>query len=124
MADLRPFRALRPVPERAAAVAAPPYDVVDVPEARALAAGKPDSFLHVSRPEIDLPDGASPDAVHDRGRAALAELQQRGVTVTRITPAGHTAFAAAAQGVYARWAAVAGADNVRAVEAAVQAAAP
>ena len=86
MADLRPFRALRPVPERAAAVAAPPYDVVDVPEARALAAGKPDSFLHVSRPEIDLPDGASPDAVHDRGRAALAELQQRGALVADDAP--------------------------------------
>jgi uncharacterized protein (DUF1015 family) len=78
--ELRPFRALRPTPEHAAAVAAPPYDVVDVAEARALAAGNPDSFLHVSRPEIDLPDGVDPhtEAVHDQGRAALAGLVERG----------------------------------------------
>ena len=59
MAELRAFRALRPRPEVAARVAAPPYDVVDVAEARALAKGNPHSFLHVNRPEIDQPDGAS-----------------------------------------------------------------
>ena len=57
MAVIRPFRALRPRPERAQAVASVPYDVVNTEEARALAAGKPLSFLHVSRPEIDLPPG-------------------------------------------------------------------
>lgn len=57
MAVIRPFRALRPQPERAQAVASVPYDVVNTEEARALAAGKPLSFLHVSRPEIDLPPG-------------------------------------------------------------------
>ncbi len=81
--DLRPFRALRPAPEHAARVAAPPYDVVDVAEARALAAGNPDSFLHVSRPEIDLPDDIDPhsNAVHRAGRAALDRLLARGVLV-------------------------------------------
>ena len=54
---IRPFSAVRPTPEKASAVAAVPYDVVDTAEARALAAGNPASFLHVSRPEIDMPDG-------------------------------------------------------------------
>lgn len=57
MATIRPFNALRPVPERAAEVAAVPYDVVNTDEAREIAFGNPWSFLHVSRPEIDLPDG-------------------------------------------------------------------
>ena len=62
---IRPFAAVRPAPEFAAQVAAVPYDVVDTAEARALAAGNPRSFLHVSRPEIDMPDGtdcSSPEA--------------------------------------------------------------
>ncbi|HEX7334796.1 MAG TPA: DUF1015 family protein [Pyrinomonadaceae bacterium] len=57
MAVIRPFRALRPRAERAQFVASVPYDVVNTEEARALADGNPLSFLHVSRPEIDLPPG-------------------------------------------------------------------
>jgi uncharacterized protein (DUF1015 family) len=57
LATIRPFNALRPVSERAAEVAAVPYDVVNTEEARVIASGNPWSFLHVSRPEIDLPDG-------------------------------------------------------------------
>ena len=57
MATIRPFNALRPVPERAPQVAAVPYDVVNTKEAREIASGNPWSFLHVSRPEIDLPNG-------------------------------------------------------------------
>jgi uncharacterized protein (DUF1015 family) len=57
MATIRPFSALRPAAEQAAEVAAVPYDVVSTEEARAIASGNPLSFLHVSRPEIDLPDG-------------------------------------------------------------------
>ena len=66
MAVIRPFRALRPQAERAQAVASVPYDVVNTEEARALAAGNPLSFLHVSRPEIDLPPGTDlySDAVY------------------------------------------------------------
>jgi uncharacterized protein (DUF1015 family) len=66
VAVIRPFCALRPQPERAEAVASVPYDVVNTEEARALAAGKPLSFLHVSRPEIDLPPGTDiySDAVY------------------------------------------------------------
>ena len=57
MAIIRPFRDLRPQAERASSVASVPYDVVNTDEARALAEGNPFSFLHVSRPEIDLPAG-------------------------------------------------------------------
>jgi uncharacterized protein (DUF1015 family) len=80
---IKPFAALRPAPEKAAVLAAVPYDVVDTAEARALAAGNPDSFLHVSRPEIDLPDSVDihDDRVYAQGAAALRELQARGVLV-------------------------------------------
>ena len=66
MAVIRPFRALRPRAERAEEVASVPYDVVNTEEARALAGGSPLSFLHVSRPEIDLPPGTDlySDAVY------------------------------------------------------------
>ena len=57
MAIIRPFNALRPAVECAPRVAAVPYDVVNTEEARALASGNPWSFLHVSRPEVDLPEG-------------------------------------------------------------------
>jgi uncharacterized protein (DUF1015 family) len=57
VAVIRPFRALRPQVDRAESVASVPYDVVNTDEARALAHGNPFSFLHVSRPEIDLPAG-------------------------------------------------------------------
>jgi len=57
VAVIRPFSALRPPAERAGQVASVPYDVVNTEEARALAANNRLSFLHVSRPEIDLPDG-------------------------------------------------------------------
>jgi len=66
VAVIRPFRALRPHPARAQSVASVPYDVVNTEEARALADGNPLSFLHVSRPEIDLPPGTDlySDAVY------------------------------------------------------------
>src|SRR5215472_19157809 len=60
MSFLAPFRALRPAPQVAAEVASVPYDVVSTDEARALVAGHPLSFLHVTRPEIDLPPATNP----------------------------------------------------------------
>ena len=70
MAIIRPFNALRPAAEHAAEVAAVPYDVVNTEEARALASGNPFSFLHVSRPEIDLPDGTPIYSDEVYGKAA------------------------------------------------------
>ena len=80
---IRPFAAVRPDPAHVAEVAAVPYDVVDTAEARALAAGNPYSFLHVSRPEIDLPDGtdcSSPEA-YAQARKALDGLVASGTLV-------------------------------------------
>ncbi len=86
---IRPFRALRPPPEYAAAVAAPPYDVLSSAEARQRAAGRPHSFLHISKPEIDLPEGTDPyaDAVYARGAANLNRLVAGGVLVRDPEPA-------------------------------------
>ncbi|MGD9639455.1 MAG: DUF1015 domain-containing protein [Alphaproteobacteria bacterium] len=53
----RPFSAIRPTPDKAGEIIAPPYDVLNTEEAKEKAKGKPLSFLHVSKPEIDLPDG-------------------------------------------------------------------
>lgn len=54
MAILKPFKAVRPIPERAADVAALPYDVMNSEEAREMVKGKPYSFLHVDKAEVDL----------------------------------------------------------------------
>ena len=62
MSLIRPFPALRPAPGRAEEVIAPPYDVLNTEEARVLAAGRPWSFLHISKPEIDLPPATDPHA--------------------------------------------------------------
>jgi uncharacterized protein (DUF1015 family) len=70
MSLLRSFRAVRPARERAAAVSSVPYDVVNTDEARGLAAGNPLSFLHVTRSEIDLPDGTDPYSAQVYARAA------------------------------------------------------
>ena len=89
MALIYPFAALRPEPDVASAVASVPYDVVSTDEARALAAGNPLSFLHVSRPEIDLPPGADPhgDPVYERAAAAFATLRQAAPLVVEGRPA-------------------------------------
>ncbi len=57
MATVKPFAALRPKPELASQICELPYDVMSSDEAREIAAGNPLSFLHVSKPEIDLPPG-------------------------------------------------------------------
>lgn len=89
MAIIRPFRALRPAPAAAAAVAAVPYDVVSTSEARSLAAGNPLSFLHVSRAEIGLPDGTDPydRQVYERAARNLEALVERAPLVIDPEPA-------------------------------------
>ena len=80
MATLKPFAALRPKPELAAQICELPYDVMSSDEARAVAAGNPLSFLHVSKPEIDLPPGTdlySP-AVYGKGRENFEKLVAEG----------------------------------------------
>jgi uncharacterized protein (DUF1015 family) len=88
MSQLKPFRAHRPRPDLAAQVAAVPYDVVNTQEAAALAQGNPHSFLHVGRPEIDLPAGTDihSDAVYAKGVANLQALIQDGVLLHEDAP--------------------------------------
>jgi uncharacterized protein (DUF1015 family) len=80
MAILKPFAALRPRPELAAQICELPYDVMSSAEARELAAGNPLSFLHVSKPEIDLPpemDVYSPE-VYATGKGNFQKLIANG----------------------------------------------
>ena len=80
---VQPFAALRPAPDRAQDVVAPPYDVVNTEEARALAEGKPLSFLHISKPEIDLPESTNPydDEVYAKGAENITRMIADGVLV-------------------------------------------
>jgi uncharacterized protein (DUF1015 family) len=81
MSLVRPFAALRPARGRAPEVIAPPYDVLNSEEARALAQGRPWSFLHISKPEIDLPTGTDPYAPEVYAKAAenLKKMRAAGV---------------------------------------------
>jgi uncharacterized protein (DUF1015 family) len=88
MSLIKPFRGLRPVPEHATDVAAPPYDVLNSAEARDKAAGKPWSFLHISKPEIDLPEGTDPYAaeVYAKGAENLQAQIDAGILMRDEAP--------------------------------------
>lgn len=88
MAQIRPFRALRPRPEWASQVASRPYDVLNSEEARREAAGNPCSFLHVTKSEIDLPPGTDPYAaiVYEKAKENLLRLQNEGVLEQEPAP--------------------------------------
>jgi uncharacterized protein (DUF1015 family) len=88
MSAIFPFAALRPTPKAAAAVASVPYDVVNTDEARALASGNPLSFLHVSRPEIDMSAGAdaNADAAYQQAARAFAALKSDAPLVVEELP--------------------------------------
>lgn len=77
---IRAFQGLRPNPKQAASVASLPYDVVNTEEASKLAEGNPNSFLHVVRAEIDLPNGTDlySDAVYAKAKANLSTLVETG----------------------------------------------
>jgi len=98
---IRPFAGLRPAPERAEDVIAPPYDVLNSAEARQRAAGRPWSFLHISKAEIDLPETTDPyDAsVYARAAVNLQAMVEQGILqrddqacyyVYRLTMGDHT----------------------------------
>jgi uncharacterized protein (DUF1015 family) len=88
MSAIYPFAALRPTPKAAPDVASVPYDVVNSDEARVLADGNAASFLHVSRPEIDLGAGANPhsDAAYDQAASAFASLRDQAPLVVEDIP--------------------------------------
>jgi uncharacterized protein (DUF1015 family) len=85
---IKPFRSLRPAPGRAAEVLAPPYDVLSSAEAHERAKGKPWSFLHVSKPEIDLDPGIDPydRAVYAKAADNLQRTVKSGVLMRDPTP--------------------------------------
>jgi uncharacterized protein (DUF1015 family) len=85
---IRPFAAVHPRSEKAAQVACVPYDVIDTAEARSLAEGKPMSFLHVIRSEIDLPESTNPydDAVYAKAKENLQRFLDEGVLIRDDEP--------------------------------------
>jgi uncharacterized protein (DUF1015 family) len=85
---IKPFRALRPAPGRAAEVLAPPYDVLSSAEARELAKGKPWSFLHISKPEIDLDPAIDPydKAVYAKANENLKRMIADGILIRDAKP--------------------------------------
>ncbi len=88
MSLIKPFRALRPAPGRAAEVLAPPYDVLSSAEARERAKGKPWSFLHISKPEIDLDPATDPydRAVYAKAAENLDRMVKAGVLIRDEKP--------------------------------------
>ncbi|NDH16667.1 MAG: DUF1015 domain-containing protein [Opitutae bacterium] len=88
MITFRPFRAIRPCPKVAHAVASRPYDVLDSQEAKEEAAGNSNSFLRVIKPEIDLPDSTDlySDEVYQKGRETFLEMIAKGTFITDSVP--------------------------------------
>ncbi len=88
MAIIKPFKGLRPKPEFAEKVASPPYDVLNTEEARAMAKDNPYSFLHINKPEIDLPAGTNlyDDAVYAKGRENLERFIKEGIFIQDEKP--------------------------------------
>lgn len=87
MADIRPFRSIRPNKEVAPQVAALPYDVYDRKEAREAVAGKPLSFLNIDRAETQFPEetGCYEDKVYEKAREMLEEWQEKGILISDST---------------------------------------
>ncbi|NLZ66275.1 MAG: DUF1015 domain-containing protein [Clostridiaceae bacterium] len=81
MAIVRPFKAVRPCPGHAETIASLPYDVMNREEAKVMAEGNPESFLHVVRAEINLPESVDDydDAVYDLGCKRLYEMIDEGI---------------------------------------------
>jgi len=88
MAIIKPFRALRPKQELAEKVASRPYDVLNSSEAKEEAKGNPYSFLHITKAEIDLPDGTDihSQAVYDQAGQNLMSFQHKGIIFAESKP--------------------------------------
>jgi len=88
MSLIRPFAGLRPVPEHAEDVVAPPYDVLNSLEARGLAQAKPWSFLHISKAEVDLPKDIDPynPSVYAKAAENLNKLIEENILIRDQEP--------------------------------------
>ena len=80
---IKPFKALRPIPEKVNDVIAPPYDVLNSTEARKMVENRPYSFLHISKPEIDLPENTklNDPEVYKKGRENLSHLIDKKILI-------------------------------------------
>src|SRR3954463_13710682 len=81
MSIIKPFNALRPAAQFAKQVASRPYDVLSSDEAKIEAQGNPNSFLHITKSEIDLPDSVDihSNEVYQRARQNLLAFIQRNI---------------------------------------------
>jgi uncharacterized protein (DUF1015 family) len=88
MANISPFKALRPRPELAKQVASRPYDVLNSKEAREEVAGNPHSFLHITKSEIDLPEDMDihSQPVYDKAKENIAAFIQRSILFRENKP--------------------------------------
>lgn len=88
MAIIRPFKALRPKEEQAKLVASRPYDVLNSQEAKTEAAGNHYSFLRITKPEIDLPEGIDihSQPVYDKARKNIELFMQNGTLFSEEKP--------------------------------------
>jgi uncharacterized protein (DUF1015 family) len=88
MAVIKPFKALRPANGLAPQIATLPYDVMNTKEAKQMASGNPNSFLHVSRAEIDLPESVDihSDEVYNQAAKAFRKLIENGILHQEAKP--------------------------------------
>ncbi|MFA5536836.1 MAG: DUF1015 family protein [Bacillota bacterium] len=88
MAIIKAFKAIRPISELAARVAALPYDVMDSQEARAMAKGNPYSFLHIDKAEINLPLDVElhSQVVYEKAAENYKKFKREGVFLQDSTP--------------------------------------
>ncbi|MBF7097647.1 DUF1015 domain-containing protein [Alkalibacter mobilis] len=88
MATIKTFRAVRPAARYAHKVAALPYDVYNTQEAKEAAADNPYSFLHIDKPEIDLPEGTDPHSieVYNKAKENLEAFSEKGVLIQDEKP--------------------------------------
>jgi uncharacterized protein (DUF1015 family) len=87
VSEIKPFRALRPVPEKAAKVASAPYDVVAESEVRQSIEENPLSFLRITRTEAEFGVEATPEQIFERSRQNLQDFIENGVFITESEPA-------------------------------------
>ena len=88
MAKIKPFYGVRPAADKILDVASPPYDVLNSAEARVQVKDRPNSFLHVVKPEVDLPEDINlySDEVYKKGRKNLYRMLNEGVLIQDDKP--------------------------------------
>ncbi len=88
MAQVLPFKAVRPQTKYASQVAALPYDVMTREEGQKATAGRPLSFMHVEKSEIDVPDGTRPDdpLIYETAKRNFARLREEGILIQDAAP--------------------------------------